>query len=159
MKIYFNRCAQCGTKYEYQASGDWRLGYDEKLNSPYYCPDCQQIINNALSTIDRKYEEYWQKTDEVDIDTLLRWRKENREQQYSQTLLPKSEMVFATLYNSKKCIFSNAHRIDGRENCKNKIYSLSYWTDTDGNIQYDEPINITVKMEKNLITGEIFPWN
>ena len=158
MKICSNRCSQCGTKYQYQASGEWRLGYDSKLNSPYYCPDCQSVINHALSTIDRKFEEYWQKTDVVDTETLLKWRQENREQ-HRQEFSPRAERVFANLYNSDKSIISNTHEIEGREQHKNKIFRVYYWSNTsNGEIRYDEPINITIKMEKNLITGKILPW-
>lgn len=51
MKVKFNRCKRCGTKYLYQESG----GGARSFNDPTYCHSCAEVVDTALKAVPIKF--------------------------------------------------------------------------------------------------------
>lgn len=149
-------CKHCGVEYMHQWSGNYNAtGIQREYRDEEYCPECKKAIVDALSQIPVKFEYRGVVTDEVDLDTLLKWEKENLEEyrmlmdsNAAGFLLPQGKRVFAKLANSDMTEHQSVEQVIGREDKKGRIYIYCYWPS-----KINE-CSITVQRKVNLITGE-----
>ena len=145
MRIVIVYCKNCGAKYNWQASGNWSLDTPKEYNDREYCPECKKAIIDALAPISKKSIVKWIKTDEVDLETLKRWKKEMLEERklYVGDIgkFPYIERVFPTLPGQYYI------HVQGREEYANKYFHCVY--------KDNEVISITTKvrvdMEDNIL--------
>lgn len=162
MRIGICDCKHCGTEYEYQFSGSWdAIDVPREYRDREYCPECMQAVVGALKAIPRKFAYKDVETDEVDLDTLLRWEKEDRDEHeqkmkdfevQGKVLLPKSVRIFAGLRNLETGEHDIIREVIGREDKKGRIYIYCYWS-SDKSKQ-----RITVERRVNLLTGELLQY-
>lgn len=76
MRHKITRCEHCGRKYTYLASG-WNLFSCSK--KPHmddrYCPECYEVVEEALSKVPIKVKFEWVPTDDVTLEQLLEQEK------------------------------------------------------------------------------------
>ena len=153
MRIGIQDCKHCGVQYEAQYSGENVLDVPREYQDLEYCPECKKAIVDALSTIPVKFEYKGVQTDEVDLETLLRWEKEIEDERAQQLekgkmLFPVSRRIFAGLYDSKNGEPQTIRQVIGKEDKKGRVYIYCYWP--------SDKINNTISVQRrvNLITGE-----
>lgn len=158
MRLAIHDCIHCGTEYTYQWSGSYdAVDTPKEYRDEKYCPECKEKIVEALKDTPKKFAYQNIVTDEVDLDTLLRWEKEEEEEYKQkmkeaaasgQLIFPKGMRVFAGTMNIKTGEKDIIREVVGREDKKGRIYIYSYWS-SDKSRQ-----RITVERQVNLITGE-----
>lgn len=146
----FHRCIHCKDVYPYQGSG-WSPHEEEAVNDPEYCPRCKGAINLALEEIPKRVEEFWAPYDKITMGELKE-KLEEQEKEFASVLndgfLPKMRQYWPSLIDMDD--LENKH-INGLIDINGDTIRYSYWTKRD-----DE--NISIKMERNLETGEEHPW-
>lgn len=156
MRTGNQECKHCGTTYTVQYSGSHDVtGIPREYQDKEYCGDCKKVIVEALSNVVKKFEYRHVETDEVNLDTLLRWEKENLEEyrilmdsNAPGYLLPQAKRVFAHLMNQEMTESQVIEQVIGREEKKGRIYIYCYWPS-----KRDE-CTITVEKRINLLTDE-----
>lgn len=158
------RCRHCHTRYAHQASG---YGCLEPTNRADYCPDCAQVIIDALAEVPKRVEKVLIETDEADAFELEALSEERYQERVAKAaadternglvtgpasafggLVPRR--VFPGLYDLED---PSNKDIRGRTVKDGKTYHWNYWTkDPEGTAQ------VRVAMERNLATGETVPW-
>ena len=156
MRLAIHNCKHCGTEYTHQWSGNYdAVDTPKELRDKDYCPDCKKVVNEALLLIPKKFDYKFVDTDEVDLDTLLRWEKEEAEEfQIKQEsnmagfMLPRMKRVFPSLVSHDLKESMKTEQVIGREDKKGRKYIYSYWP--------SKPEQAKIRVEKyvNLITGE-----
>lgn len=149
MIVTINECVHCGIEYRYQASGSMPGDY----NDHEYCEECKEVLVKALKTIPKKFGYKFVKTNEVSIETLLRWEKEKTEEhrmrmESGENIFPLMRQIFPSLYDSGTGEHSRSGKISGREEFVGKTYSYFYWPS-----KINEA-NVNVEKRVNLLTGE-----
>lgn len=71
MRTWICRCEHCGKEYSYQASG---AGCHNPLNNEHYCPECQQVIIDALSKIPVQFEKRYKSIERPDESIINEMR-------------------------------------------------------------------------------------
>ena len=133
------RCNHCLIEYTYYPSG---CPYNNmRLNDDTYCPDCKQVILDALENVPQKVERFTKPYDGITLEELKEKVKEQRENQLWQR-------VASPLFDMKD---SDNHNISGWVKINGLDIFYSYWTKRDD-------YRIEVEMERNLETGEEYPW-
>lgn len=152
MKVGVFECKHCGTEYNHQYSGSYdATDTPKEYRDDKYCPRCKEAIVSVLKTIPVKFEYQPVKINEVDLLTLLRWKKEMFQEQEAQkdmTKLPIVRKIFAKLYNEERNELQIIREVVGREDKKGRIYVYSYYPSK------KEEYTIRVKKRIDLITGE-----
>ena len=158
MLVTINECKHCGTEYNYQLSGSYNAtGIPREYQDDRYCPECKQAIVEALKKIPKKYAWKDVPTDEVDLDTLLRWEKEHVQdyekkkeeaEKEGKVIFPMMKRVLVGLANLKTGERDIVNEVIGREDKAGRVYIYSYWS-SDMSKQ-----RITVERKVNLLTGE-----
>jgi len=153
MKLAIHDCIHCGTQYTHQCSGSYdAVDTPREYRDKDYCPDCKKVIFEALSNIPKKFEYKFVVTDEVNLETLLRWEKEEIEDAKKigshEWLLPKAKRIFASVMNQEMTETMKTEQVIGREDKKGRRYIYSYWPSKPNECR------ITVEKKVNLITGE-----
>ena len=81
-------CKHCGVDipdfYFYESTGA-----SSKYKDDDYCPECKKAIVDALKKIPVKFAYQDVKTDEVDLETLMRWEKEHKEEVNKKVIINK----------------------------------------------------------------------
>jgi hypothetical protein len=154
MRLAIHECKHCGEEYTHQWSGNYdAVDTPKEYRDQEYCPECKKAIVCALITIPVKYAYKPVKTDEVDLDTLLRWEKENieeklKEYENSPCFFPNIKRVFARAYSEERKEYQCIEQVIGREDKSGRIYVYSYWPSDKSNY------TTTVQRRVNLQTGE-----
>jgi len=112
-----------------------------RLNDDIYCPDCKQVILDALKNVPQKVERFTKPYDGITLKELKEKVKEQRENQLWQR-------VASPLFDMKD---PDNHNISGWVKINGLDIFYSYWTKRDD-------YRIEVEMERNLETGEEYPW-
>jgi hypothetical protein len=68
MKREQHECIHCGIRYQYYLSG----GNGGELNDASYCPDCKQVMLDALKTVEVKFKWKLVCTDEITREELIK---------------------------------------------------------------------------------------
>ena len=130
MTLYYLECEHCGDEYPYQGSGSYDS--DQVAHIPRehrdskHCPECKKAIYDALQKIPVKFKYQSVNTDEVDIDTLLRWEEErNEENRKSGGLF--AMRVLAGTFNTITGESEKVREVIGREDKKGRIYIYGYY--------------------------------
>lgn len=158
MRIAIHECKHCCVEYHFQWSGSYdAIDVPREYQDEKYCPECKKAIVEALAKITKKFSYKDVQTDEVDLETLLRWEKEHIED-YKKTqeeaakegkvMFPMSKRILAGLANLETGERDIVNEVIGREDKKGRIYIYSYWS-SDKSRQ-----RISVERRVNLITGE-----
>ena len=129
------RCKHCQTQYTWQGSGN---GCFHELNDDRYCPDCKQVIVEALKSVSKKYKKQFVETNEVTYEYL----KAERAKQDAKSGLC-CRRVYASLSG-----FDGTREINDAYDVGGKQYLVQYWNDK------PEEFKIKVLMEINIETGE-----
>jgi rubredoxin len=132
------RCRHCNTVYAWQASGN---GCFHELNDERYCPDCKNVISEALNLVPKKFKKIWVETNEVTYDYLKAERVKQDEKNGGLCI----RRVYASLYNVEK----GTHEVNDAFDVDDKQYCVQYWSDT------PDAIKIQVLKELNVETNEI----
>lgn len=126
MRTGIIECKHCLDDYLYQYSGEPIGDIPRELKDDRYCPACKKVIVDALSIIPKKFEYKWIDTDEVDLDTLIRWEKEWLDVRKS-SMLPLARRVFMSLYDENRQEYSITREVNGRYDKIGRTYIYSYW--------------------------------
>lgn len=146
MRIAIHECKHCGEEYNFQWSGNYdALEIPKEHRDEKFCPVCKQAIYEALLKIPVKYEYRSVPTDEVSLETLLRWENENKEEHSG---FPLAIRVFASLYNWETRESQVIREVIGREDKDGRVYIYSFWPSK------PEECRIVVKRKVNLETME-----
>ncbi len=146
------RCVHCRTRYSYQASGH---GCQEAHNDGRYCPNCKQVVLDALKAVPALFERAEVPTDEVTLAELLQWEKEREARAKAEGRFC-ARRVRAPLFDMTGSGRVNyTGYVGGRGDRQGRLYAFSYWA-----IKGGEPINVEIVLviERNLETGEELPW-
>ena len=141
-----SRCHHCSVRFFYQASG---YGCDEPTNRKDYCPDCAQVVVNALASVPRRVPNVPVDLSEAHALELEAIEKElDRIAKEAGTIrarrvgFPLFDLVDPSNVNR-----AGITRVDG------VLYHWDYWTkDPEGTS------HVRVPMEKDLVTGVLVPW-
>ena len=134
MRVGVLECKHCGVEYDYQFSGSYdAIDTPREYQDEKYCPECKKAIVDALNKIPVKFTYKDVETDEVDLQTLLRWEKETYEEHEQkiknrEMLLPLARRVLVGLRNLKTGEHDIVNEVIGREDKKGRIYIYSYWS-------------------------------
>lgn len=151
-------CVNCGDQYTY-----WRSGYRlPKYNLPEYCPTCEEArkeaIQKALSVIPKKSKVISLETNEVDLDTLLKWEQDffEKDKKYQQEMREKGTPVFPTmkrvsfnLYDSKNNEYSLSGYVTGVGDKEGRHYFYSYFPSRKNEAKIT--VSVRVDMEGKII--------
>jgi len=132
------RCQHCQVGYSYQSSGE---GCHKDTNDSRYCPDCKQVVLNALATVPKRVEKFWINYDGMTLDDVKRELETiEKEGRWKRVAVPCFDMNDCDNHNITGYLF-----IDG------KTIFYSFWTKKNDT-------RIELKMERNLETGEESIW-
>lgn len=143
-----HRCIHCQDRYFYQLSGE---GCQRSENDKKYCPECMKVILKALEGVPKKKEIVYIKTDEVTKEQLFKWyEKPNSSPWRIEESAPwtYTRTIFMPLFDLKNDDVSHTIEVKGEDELAGNVYLLTTWGKSD---KYE----ITKKMEKDLITGEL----
>ena len=144
------RCAHCRITYSYQSSGE---GCQHPLNDGRYCPECMEVVLDALKGVPVRVECVWHPTDEIDLDTLLEWDADLDKHVRENPL--GCRRVSAPLFRMDGGDVTEKMRtalVPGRGEHKGKTFKFMFWPSK------PEEAEVTVEMEHDLETGEMRPW-
>lgn len=134
MKIVIQECKHCGVEYHVQYSGSYdAIDTPREYRDGEYCPECKKAIVDVLKQIPVKFAYKNVETDEVDLNTLLRWEKERIDDHQQkidngEALLPLARRVFSGLRNIETGEHDIVNQVIGREDKIGRIYIYSYWS-------------------------------
>lgn len=153
MRLANQECKHCGVEYETQYSGENVLEIPREYQDHEYCPECKKAIVDALGTIPVKFDYKFVVTNEVNLNTLLKWEKDEEEEarvlrESNVWLLPKARRVFPSMMNQEMTESRKMGQVIGRDEKKGRTYIYSYWPS-----KLSE-CTITVNKKVNLLTGE-----
>ena len=154
MKIVISRCQHCSDVYNYLASGRNSNFSNSKANSEY-CHVCQTAINEALSKIPLKFEKIEVEDSSVDLETLLKWKDEERKEKVNQEGLFKGLSLERVYPGKVKNDFSDSEvsfDVEGREDHKGKHFFVSYWREE------RKLSRLYVYMEKDVLSNKIIGY-
>lgn len=141
------RCHHCMVTYAYQSSGP---DCHEETNDRDYCPECKAVIVEALRTVPRRVEQFWEVVTGKEADQVLEKKKQNEEdvarrRAAGQIIGVRIGMPLFDLQSgaSSSCVFVH---LDGVE------YTVTTWSDD------REPARVHRSMERDLQTGKTRPW-
>jgi hypothetical protein len=133
---YYLYCINCGDQYTFYKSGN----YFPKYNDDQYCPVCKEAydnaIHNALSVIPKKSKTIWIETNEVNLDTILKWekdivdkhkKKEEEMREKGMPIFPLMKKVYANMWDQETNEHSCSGSINTPEGIEKRIYSYFYW--------------------------------
>ena len=152
MTIRECRCAHCGIRYSHQGSGN---GCGEPLNDARYCPDCKQVIIDALQNVPKAVERFEIVVEGTERDEILVLRDQIDAPSMVvdgspiHLMFTKPRQIRPGLYDSTgkgACMNVRVIHRDGVE------YDICTWTDN------REPEKVTKVMERELKTGYEMPW-
>ena len=133
------RCSHCLIEYDYYPSG---CPYSNtRLNDDAYCPNCKQVILDALKHVPQKVERFTKPYEGITLEELKEKVEEQRKNQLWQR-------VASPLFDMND---PDNHNISGWVKINGLDIFYSYWTKRDD-------YRIEVEMERNLETGEEYPW-
>lgn len=154
-------CKHCGTEYTHQLSGSYdAIDTPRKYRDDRYCPECQKAIYEVLNKIYNIPKKFGYKnvpTNEVDLDTLLRWEQEHKDdyrekmkqaEAEGKVMFPMCKRVLAGSMNLDTGEREIVNEVIGREDKKGRIYIYAYWSHDKSKQR------ITVEKRINLLTGE-----
>jgi len=149
MRHQYEECKHCGTDipdfYFYESSGISREYQDDE-----YCPECKKTIIDALKKIPVKFAYKDVPTDEVDLETLLRWEKEHKDE-----INAKGGLHFVRVLVGLRNIYTGEHdvvrEVIGREDKEGRTYIYSYWSSA---MEDKSKQRITVERRVELATGK-----
>ena len=149
MRRKYEECKHCGTDipdfYFWEHSNISREYQDNE-----YCLECKKAIVDALKKIPVKFAYEDVKTDEVDLDTLLRWEKEHKEEIDAKGGLHFTR-VLVGCRNLKTGEHDVVREVIGREDKEGRVYIYSYWSSA---MEDKSQQRITVERRVELATGE-----
>ena len=135
------RCRHCLARYTYYPSGC--PYFCTELNDDRYCPECKTVIRNALKDVPQRIERFGKPYDGITLDELKeRVAKQNRESMWVKVAAPSFDMKDPDNRNSSGWLMLDE---DGLE------VFYSYWSKKGDH-------RIEVEMERNVETGEEYPW-
>lgn len=129
-------CKDCGTMYHYQSSG---FGAPEN-NDATWCLDCAKIINDARSSIKRKFDWKYVTSDEYTLDELKVIEEATPKPNFFGMTLRR---VYVGLFDLKNPSNKN---IRGEVVTPKGAFIYSYWTESDSieiqkKVYYDLELN------------------
>jgi len=128
MEIAIHECKHCGEEYHFQWSGNYdAVDVPREHRDTEYCPVCKKAIYDALAKIPVKFKYEHVITDEVNLDTLLKWEKENDDEQSKNGGLI-ARRILAGLWDSKTGESQKVREVIGRDDeRKGREYFYCYW--------------------------------
>lgn len=113
MRTFIKDCKQCGTRYQFQASG---YGCNDELNDENYCPDCMEIIRKIPKKFEKRFVDCVDFSKEQSIQCV---------KEYEEGKLFKR--VFPSLYDPETKTHSHEKYF-----IKNNVeYHVHWWDDRD----------------------------
>lgn len=145
------RCHHCAVVYAYQSSGH---GCDHRLNDPSYCPDCREVVLEALSKVPPRVKKTRVPVYDPPFDLVKQWLEENQakiaeRRANGESVLERILPGFIDMSDT-----TNKHIqgfVSGRDQYKDRIFMLSYWTKRGDS-------EISELQEVDLSTGTSRPW-
>ncbi len=135
MRHYYVYCQNCGDKYSYYASGH----YFPEYNHADYCATCRKAMLEAFAKIPQKSECTWIETDEIDLNTILKWEKEvsdeyetmiKEKEAKGEFCFPRMRRVACSLarYEDMKFIeMQISGYVYGKDSKEGRYYCYAYW--------------------------------
>ena len=143
------RCRHCRARYAYQGSGE---GCNAPLNDNRHCPECRQIIIDALAAAPIRCELRWEPVTEPTVETLEGWSKK-REAAAKKAGKLYGRRVVAPLFDMEDPSNHNVTgMLTGEDEYRGRLFRWSYWT------KGNPPAEVHVAMERNLQSGEETYW-
>jgi len=137
------RCQHCQTRYTYYPSG-CPLPLT-RLNDNRYCPDCKQFIEESLKSVPKRVERFSKPYDKITLEEV----KEAIQQQKKKERWVRVAAPLFDIKNPDNHNITGFIKIEGHP----EIF-YSYWSDSEKRPEY----RIEIDMERNLETGEEYPW-
>lgn len=119
------RCTHCKIRYYYQASGE---GCGDDYNDDRYCPECMQIITDALKKVPIKIERRDVRVEDSEVsinDLLIHEQNKNilEKQRNGERCFPLMKSVYPSLWD---CL-----DLENRNHCRLIEYnSINYYVST-----------------------------
>jgi len=143
-------CGHCHVCYTFQASGP---GCNEVLNNKSYCPDCMEVILSALKNIPIQVERFRERVTGDERDSAILafhdLKVERAKKAAAGDLVIRR--IFAPLFDMNDGKIIATQRFE-RVMVKGIYYIIGTWSDN------REPPQVEREMERNLQTGEVWPW-
>lgn len=134
------RCGHCGVRYLYQGSGH---GCNNPTNDPHHCPDCKQVILDALAQVPRRYEVRRRKISEIPqfagitLDTVLDWEHRDKERQRAEIARKEArgeftfplplQRIFPGLFDLETGDVMSIRQVPGFDEFQGYSFQLSIW--------------------------------
>ena len=155
MRKTYKRCSHCGVRYIYQSSGS---GCHDFLNNDSWCPDCMQVIEDALSQIPIKRKKdiihytdssLWSHLTDTIEEKIETWEKEEEERTMNNLI----RRMSMPLFDVETGRVSSTALLEGLPDIAKGALKCIYFKDP------FEINSFSRTVEINALTGEeIGPW-